>query len=357
MTQPTPPSSSSSTPTHSRAAEKAEIESYVTQIINIHAQLHVRAQTEHLKPCETVNGLFQALMSICLKSIPDTTSQAILTDSRILQILPSLHSLCSQAEFELESYYSKLVAGVDDSKAEEKLYEFPYFNNYVDLTRLELASLYAVDPRPIRKVAFIGSGPLPLTSLCALEQLKAQLPPSKPKGWAAWLRSLLGKKQTQEEDEITVLNVDHNPEAISLSQALCRNLGKTAKGMEFHQGSADVSPTSSSSLSSSLRSATKAPSSDLSEYDVVFLAALVGSTQVEKEMTLRSIVSRMRKGALLVIRSVDGLRGLCYPVFDPTTIGVIGDKGLELCLVVHPKTHVVNSVVVGKVGPKVGLVG
>lgn len=287
-------------------------------------------------------------MKICLKSIPDTTSQAILKDSRVLEILPSLHALCSEAEFELESYYSKRVAGVDTSRAEKELRKFPYFDNYVDLTRLELAVIYAVDPRPIRKVAFIGSGPLPLTSLCALEQIKESLPP-QPKSWIGWFKSLLGKKETKEEDEIKVLNIDHNSTAIFLSEALCQNLGKCAKGMEFHHGSAGDNYTSSSSSSSPLPSATKPASSDLAEHDVVFLAALVGSTQAEKESTLRSIVSRMRPGALLVVRSANGLRGLCYPVFDPTTPGVIGDGGLELCLVVHPKTHVVNSVIVGKV--------
>lgn len=353
MVQQAPPSSANSTSTHSRAAEKEQIEtieSLVTQILSIHAGLLERSQTEDLKPCKTVNDLFGSLMKTCLKSIPDATSQAILIDSRVLAILPSLHSLCSRAEFELESYYSKLVTGVDASQAERILHKFPYYDNYVDLTRLELASLYAVDPSKIRKVAFIGSGPLPLTSLCALQQLKDSLS-QKQTSWASWFTSLLGKKETKEEDEIKVLNIDHNSEAISLSQALCQNLGKTAKGMEFHLGSADVTPESLSSSASSLSKPTPSDS-DLAGYDVVFLAALVGATQAEKESTLRSIVSRMREGALLVIRSVDGLRGLCYPVFDPTTEGVIGDGSLELCLVVHPKTHVVNSVVVGRVGKR-----
>ncbi|CAG8978493.1 hypothetical protein HYALB_00005068 [Hymenoscyphus albidus] len=356
MAQLSPPSSASSTPTYDQIAEKVQVESLITQILNIHARL--QANSEDLKPCPTVNGLFGELMGICLMSIPDATSQQILTDPRILRILPSLHSLCSQAEFELESFWSRKISGVGRSQAEKELHSFPYYSNYVDLTRLELASLYGIDPRPIRKVAFIGSGPLPLTSLCALEQLNAQLPRPNPKSWSSWFRSILKKDKKAKREEIEVLNIDHSSTAITISQKLCQNLGPVAKGMSFHLGSAEseVSPPSSPSLSDKSKPK-DSPSSDLSDYDVVFLAALVGATQVEKETTLRSIVSRMRPGALLVVRSVAGMRGLCYPVFDPTTPGVIGDGSLELCAVVHPKTHVVNSVVVARVGKRVGLIG
>ena len=53
---------------------------------------------------------------------------------------------------------------------------------------------------------------------------------------------------------------------------------------------------------------------DMREFDVVYLAALVGTTQKEKEGILISVVGRMREGALLVIRTAHSLRTLLYPV-------------------------------------------
>ena len=53
---------------------------------------------------------------------------------------------------------------------------------------------------------------------------------------------------------------------------------------------------------------------DLRVFEVVYLAALVGMTQVEKEVCLINVVKGMMEGALIVIRTAHGLRGLLYPV-------------------------------------------
>jgi nicotianamine synthase len=52
----------------------------------------------------------------------------------------------------------------------------------------------------------------------------------------------------------------------------------------------------------------------LTEFDVVYLAALVGSTQEEKEVLLINIVGKMRERAILVVRSAHGLRRALYAV-------------------------------------------
>jgi len=52
----------------------------------------------------------------------------------------------------------------------------------------------------------------------------------------------------------------------------------------------------------------------LEDTDVVYLAALVGSTQLEKEKLLVGVASRMKAGSLLLVRSAHGLRTLLYPV-------------------------------------------
>jgi nicotianamine synthase len=157
----------------------------------------------------------------------------------------------------------------------QRLTEFPYFDNYVDLSRMELSAIHAIKSLAPRKIAFIGSGPLPLSSLCLCKALD---------------------KAHGRPGSTTVLNIDNNPQAISQSRALAKGLGKGAQGMEFlcHEvGSAPL---------------------DLRVFDVVYLAALVGMTQVEKEICLIEVVKGMMEGALVVIRTAHGLRGLLYPV-------------------------------------------
>ena len=91
-----------------------------------------------------------------------------------------------------------------------------------------------------------------------------------------------------------VLNIDHDLEAISQSRVLCAKLGKRAESMMFLHA--------------------EAGSCGLHKFDVVYLAALVGHTQEEKERLLLAIVENMKVGGLLVIRSAERLRKVLYPV-------------------------------------------
>lgn len=52
----------------------------------------------------------------------------------------------------------------------------------------------------------------------------------------------------------------------------------------------------------------------LSDYDIVWLAALVGGIQKDKEVILKNVVGKMRKGSLLVMRGAWGLRSVLYCV-------------------------------------------
>ncbi len=53
---------------------------------------------------------------------------------------------------------------------------------------------------------------------------------------------------------------------------------------------------------------------DLAVFDVVYLAALVGMTQEEKEKLLVDVVGKMREGSILVVRSAQRLRKVLYAV-------------------------------------------
>jgi nicotianamine synthase len=96
-----------------------------------------------------------------------------------------------------------------------------------------------------------------------------------------------------------VVNIDHDPLAISQSRVLYKKLGSKARGMEFVCEEAGY------------------PDRVLSEFDVVYLAALVGAGQEEKERVLVDVAGKMREGSLLVVRTAHGLRNLLYPVRNP----------------------------------------
>lgn len=156
------------------------------------------------------------------------------------------------------------------------LLKFTYYDNYVDLVRMELNAISSVtldEQEGPLQLAVLGSGPLPLTSLCILETLNKQ------------------KNQS-----VCIHNIDHDPWAISTSTELCRRLGHSPNTMCFH--CVDV----------------KSPSLDLYAFDVVYLAALVGTSREQKHDLVLDLVSRMRPGALLMLRSAHSLRGLMYPV-------------------------------------------
>lgn len=154
------------------------------------------------------------------------------------------------------------------------LLNFTYYDNYVDLVRMELNAIASVTvDQPPSKFAILGSGPLPLTSLCIVQASKLRNHPS-----------------------VSVLNVDYDPGAISASTELCRKLGHNAASMNFHCADA------------------KSKSLDLYDFDVVYLAALVGINNEQKNNTVLEVITRMRPGALLMLRSAHSLRGLMYPV-------------------------------------------
>lgn len=161
-----------------------------------------------------------------------------------------------------------------DAIVKSMLHRFPYYDNYVDLVRLELSAIssLAVD-KPQYKYAVIGSGPLPLTSICLADALN-----------------------DDGHQTICIHNIDRDPWAISSSAELCCRLGYGPGTMCFHCDDA------------------KSGSIGFQEFDVVYLAALVGMNTEAKRDIVVKISSRMRPGALLLIRSSHSLRSLIYPV-------------------------------------------
>ncbi len=153
--------------------------------------------------------------------------------------------------------------------AHAMLLAFPYHQNYVELIRLEMSAIASVKPDFIaRNFAFLGSGPLPLTSLCISHHLQSEC--------------------------VTCHNFDQDATAIKTAVTLCGALGHSSETMCFQCASAG------------------SPEVDLGRFDVVYMAALVGDCNRQKHEIMANVVKRMKPGALVVIRSAHSLRRLLY---------------------------------------------
>ncbi|KAK3352036.1 Nicotianamine synthase [Neurospora tetraspora] len=277
-------------------------------ILDTHEQLK---KLSNYRPGKEINRLLGNLVHTCVQIHPPSVIQQILNFPGLQQMLPSLRTICSEAECCLENHWAEHALSFANQGSDAVLkalqIDFPYFHNYVDLARLELSAIRAAMPTTeLKKITFIGSGPLPLTSWCLLDEIR----------------------QTSDNTP-TITNIDMSPSAIATSLHLNAVLGPWGEEMEFFCGEAG-----SSSIS-------------LADSDVVYVAALVGLSQEDKEEIFLNVVRTMRPGALLVIRSAWGLRTCLYPEVSVNTERLL--EVLEPCAVVHPYTDVVNSVVVARV--------
>jgi hypothetical protein len=256
------------------------------------AQIHERlCACADLRPGAEVNALFGRLVRLVVTTPLDRALPA-LAHPDVRAIAGRLRALCCQSEYELELHWARRIA--QSCSPRDELARFPYTANYRELSRMERAVLAdgAVE-RPVGRVAFVGSGPLPLTSF----QLAADL-------------------------GVAVHNLDRDEQAIAASTRLAAALG--VEGVSFHH--IDVGP-----------------ATDLAPYDLVVLAALVGPTPDDKRRVLSALAASMAPGALLLARSARGLRTLLYPAID-----VDGLVGFDVLGVVHPVHEVINSVILAR---------
>ncbi len=260
----------------------------IEQVCALHDALGARP---HLEPEPETNDLFCRLVSLAVDPDAARHSEAVLTHSAIAPLLGSLRRLCAEGEYELERLWARRIVEHPDPRTE--LSRFPYLQNYRDLARLEHHAITGATSQPIRRVLFVGSGPLPLTSLLLDEQYGCE-----------------------------VDNLDREPDAVTAGAALAAALDRPR--LRFCVG--------------------ELGDADLEGYDLVYLAALAGLDVDAKQRLLEHLGRRLGPGTLVLARSAHSLRGLLYPVLDPWDL-----SGLETLAVTHPFTDVVNSVVVARV--------
>ena len=254
------------------------------------------AKLPSLSPSPEVNALFTALVTAC---IPRSTVDVERLGPELQAMRAGLIRLCADAEALLEAHYSDLLAGFDNPL--DHLTLFPYFSNYLLLSELEhgLLARHVPGPPPAR-VAFVGSGPLPLSSL--------------------------------------VLAARHLPAAAFDNYDICGDANDRARRLVR----ADAALAARMAFrTSDVADVTR----DLAGYDVVFLAALVGMAAEEKARVVEHLGRHMAPGAALVVRSAHGARGFLYPVVDPEEIR---RGGFDVLAVHHPEGEVINSVIIAR---------
>lgn len=265
----------------------------VQKVCQLYEQI---SKLESLAPSKEVDSLFTALVVTCIPPHPIDVTKLC---TEVQETRTKLISLCGQAEGLLEKHFSTILSSFEFPLENLKL--FPYYNNYLKLSLLEAELLRPHSPNPT-SIAFVGSGPLPLTSI------------------------VLASRHFQ---SATFHNFDVDPTANSMASQLVESDPDLSKRMSFFTN--DIMEVTADALG---------------EYDVVFLAALVGMEIEEKVHVIEHLAKCMAPGAILMVRSAHGARAFLYPVVEPRHL-----RGFEVLSVYHPTDDVINSVVVARRSP------
>ncbi|KAJ9181819.1 hypothetical protein P3X46_005873 [Hevea brasiliensis] len=251
------------------------------------------SRLENLSPSKHVNFLFTQLVHLCM---PHCEIDITKLSERVQEIRSKLIKLCGEAEGLLESHFSTTIGFHENPLHHIRL--FPYYSNYLKLVQLEFSMLSKNYSQVPNRIAFVGSGPLPLTSI------------------------ILATKHLR---TACFHNYDIDPSANSKALQLISSDPNLSKRMFFHN--ANIMNVSSS----------------LKEYEVIFLAALVGMDKEEKVKVINHLAEHMAPGAILLLRSAFGARAFLYPVIDSCDL-----QGFEVLSVFHPTDEVINSVIIAR---------
>ncbi|KAG4947526.1 hypothetical protein AAZX31_15G235400 [Glycine max] len=259
----------------------------ITQIMQLHASI---SKLETLRPCKQVNSLFTHLVKLC--TLPSSIDIESLPQE-VQDMRESLINLSGRAEGLLELEFSTFISLTPEPMKNVTL--FPYYGNYVKLANMEskiLTENGVVNPK---KVAFVGSGPMPLTSIVMA---------------------------THHMESTHFDNFDIDEKANEVARKIVASDVALEKRMKFE--TQDVMEVRER----------------LGQYDCIFLAALVGMSREAKVKILGHIRKYMKEGGVLLVRSAKGARAFLYPIVEERDM-----VNFEVLTIFHPTNDVINSVV------------
>lgn len=232
-----------------------------------------------LQPSPEVDKFFRQLVSFAEKEEKISLTKEELRD---------MQQLCARGECLLEEYYAKKIFA--SSTPKEEIASFPYYGNYKDLTNLEFQNmLQCKEGGKIKRCLFVGGGPLPLTALMLADRYGVQ---------------------------VSVLEKDKD--AYTLSFQVMKALGFEKK--------VEIIFSDASTFD------------EYHHFDCIYLAALVGDTEKEKEQTFSSLYKKSTVGTLLLLRSSFGARTMLYMPWRESFL-----RSFPLLLEVKPYQKICNS--------------
>ncbi|KAF8516944.1 Nicotianamine synthase [Hysterangium stoloniferum] len=136
-----------------------------------------------LIPSPLVNEVFSRLVELCLqikipsKHLIEHLDDACLEENKSKFDVRALMQRAMEAEGCMERYWANIILNASESESGivSAMQSFWYWDNYSLLTNYELYSLRAAGCLSMEKVAFIGSGPLPLTSIMVGERTRGEV--------------------------------------------------------------------------------------------------------------------------------------------------------------------------------------
>lgn len=203
---------------------------------------------------------FEDLLKIVLNT-DDGTAKMILKNKKMKNIQLELRNLWAKYEYQREKRWVEKI--LDSENAWSEIKKYPAFPFYQKLIKFEFAISNALVVEEIKNILFIGSGPLPLSTI------------------------LLSKQTNVHVDGIDII-----AEACELGTRLAKKL-KLENVFFFTE-------TNISKL-------------EIDKYDLIVLATLAGETDTQKREIIESLHSRMNPKQILIIRTVWGLRPILYP--------------------------------------------
>jgi nicotianamine synthase len=261
----------------------------VERIVQLYGQI---CMLESLKPSTVVNALFTQLVHACTMPICIDVNKL---NNDVKEIHFKLICLCAKAESLMETHFSQIIGPLPQLLS--NLHLFPYYSNYINLALMEFNTLSDNNIPLPKKLTFVGSGPMPLSSI------------------------LLA---TQHMPSTLFENYDIDPQANSMGSRLVSRDPDISQRMNFH--TSDINHVGGDKIG---------------EYDVIVLATLVGLERTQKLKILDHLATNMRPGAALLLRSAHGARSFLYPVVEEEDL----INRFTLLCIIHPTNDVINSII------------
>ncbi|KAI9192560.1 hypothetical protein LWI28_024769 [Acer negundo] len=235
----------------------------ISRIMQIHSSL---SKLDSLKPSDQVNSHFSCLLKLC--TLPCSIDVKALPQE-VQLMRKSLITLCSRVEGSLETKFAAMLAEIPQPLHNLNIY--PYYDRYIKIANLEYGILKENGVVQPKKLAFVGSGPIPLSSI---------------------IMATHHMKSTHFD------NFDIDAAANDVASRIVGSDAELEKRMKFV--TCDIMEVKEK----------------LKEYDCIFLAALVEITKEDKIRILEHIRKYMKEGGVMLLRSAKGAGAFLYPLVE-----------------------------------------